>query len=138
MNIMKCGLKKIICHLPIVLFVLSIAAPIFINAQENNLRLERIYKYKEFDKAGFGPAKWLEDGSGYTTLEKSQIFIDAYDIIKYNPTTGERHILVDASKLISNGNKIPLQIYNYFWSRNGNKLLIFTNTVRVLEIQYKG
>ena len=42
-------------------------------AQENQdvLTLERIYKENEFELNQFGPARWLEDGSGYTTLEES-------------------------------------------------------------------
>ena len=58
-------------------FVLGILIiPCFIAAQENQdvLTLERIYKTNEFEQNEFGPAWWLEDGSGYTTLEESGYF----------------------------------------------------------------
>jgi hypothetical protein len=61
---------------------------IIVHAQENNQNiptLERIYKDKEFSLKRFGPARWLEDGSGYTTLEESDTFPKAMDIIKYDP-----------------------------------------------------
>lgn len=118
-----------------------IVAPVFVNAQEhhwNTLTLERIYKEKDFTKKRFGPARWLEDGSGYTILEKSQEFSDARNIIKYNPKNGERFILVDASRLIPNGEKNPLKIYDYQWSVDGKKLLVFTNTARVWRYHTRG
>ena len=35
------------------------------------LTLERIFTSEEFKAEKFGPARWLEDGTGYTTLEDS-------------------------------------------------------------------
>ncbi len=126
---------------PLLFLIGIIVAPVFVEAQkqsQNILTLERIYKRNEFEKNQFGPARWLEDGSGYTTLEKSQEFADAKDIIKYNPKSGERYILVDASQLIPKGENNPLNIYDYKWSLNGKKLLIFTNTMRVWRYNTKG
>ncbi|MCH8325264.1 MAG: hypothetical protein IIB83_01660, partial [Bacteroidetes bacterium] len=70
--------------------------PCFITAQENQdvLTLERIFKENEFKLNHFGPAVWLEDGSGYTTLEESGKFPMAKDIIKYNPKSRKRSLLV--------------------------------------------
>jgi len=122
-------------------FIVFIVVPVFVEAQEqrqNILTLERIYKKNEFEKKHFGPARWLKDGSGYTTLEKSQEFPDAWNIIKYDPKTGERYILVDTSLLIPKGEKNPLQISDYKWSLDGKKLLIFTKSVRVWRYNTKG
>ncbi len=91
----------------------------FIEAQEIDrkiLTLERIYKEREFRQKSFGPARWFEDGSGYSTLEKSEEFENAKDIIKYNPETGERSILVSAGRLIPEGQNTPLLISDYKWS----------------------
>jgi len=114
--------------------------PCFIAAQENQdvLTLERIFKNNEFKLNQFGPARWLEDGSGYTTLEASQDFTDAKNIIKYYPKTGERTVLVDANQLIPKGSKNPLLIKNYKWSIDGKKLLIFTNSKRVWRYETRG
>ena len=36
------------------------------------LNLERIYNSREFASQRFGPARWIKDGSSYTTLEESE------------------------------------------------------------------
>ncbi len=36
------------------------------------LTIERIYDSNDFEPEKFGPARWLEDGSGYTTLEETE------------------------------------------------------------------
>lgn len=125
----------------LMIFLLAILlAPCFITAQENLdvLTLERIYKENDFKSNYFGPAVWLEDGSGYTTLEKSSAFPKAKDIIKYNPKSGKRSILVNATQLIPQNGKNPLSIYNYSWSADGKKLLVFTNTERVWRYNTRG
>ncbi|MBT8381752.1 MAG: S9 family peptidase [Ignavibacteriaceae bacterium] len=114
--------------------------PYYTAAQENNnvLTLERIYKDNDFELKEFGPAVWLQDGSGYTTLEESDKFPLAKDIIKYNPKTGKRDVLVDANQLIPAGVKNPLLIKDYTGSIDGKKLLIFTNTVKVWRYETRG
>lgn len=114
--------------------------PCFITAQENQdvLTLERIFKENEFKLNHFGPAVWLEDGSGYTTLEESGKFPMAKDIIKYNPKSRKRSILVNANQLIPKGAQNPLLISDYQWSADGKKLLVFTNTERVWRYETRG
>ncbi|MFQ5633574.1 MAG: hypothetical protein ACE5I1_32825, partial [bacterium] len=42
-------------------------------AQDHSLlTVERIYNSDEFAAKRFGPARWLEKGAGYTTLEPSK------------------------------------------------------------------
>jgi dipeptidyl-peptidase-4 len=125
----------------LITFVLGfLILPCFIEAQENQdvLTLERIFKENEFKLNQFGPAVWLEDGSGYTTLEESDKFPKAKDIIKYNPKSGKRSILVNASQLIPKGAQNPLLISDYQWSADGKRLLVFTNTERVWRYETRG
>ena len=63
------------------------------------LTLERIYSATEFGTQRFGPARWLADGSGYTTVEASDTFRGGDDIVRYEPETGEREVLVSAGRL---------------------------------------
>ena len=131
---------KVKTKLLITLVFGTLIIPYFTAAQKNQevLTLERIYKENEFELNQFGPAVWLEDGSGYTTLEESGKFPMAKDIIKYNPKSTKRSILVNASQLILKGAQNPLLISDYQWSADGKKLLVFTNTERVWRYETRG
>lgn len=102
------------------------------------LTVDRIFNSRDFSGQWFGPARWIDNDKGYTTLESSKEFKGARDIIKYNPETGEREVLVDAKHLIPEGEKEPLGIADYDWSADGKKLLVYTNTARVWRRNTKG
>ncbi|TKJ38338.1 MAG: S9 family peptidase [Planctomycetes bacterium B3_Pla] len=110
------------------------------------LTLDRIIDSEEFDSKSFGPIRWLEDGSGYTTLEDSQAYEDVNDpndekprdIVRCDPESGERVIMVPAARLTLEGESKPLKIDDYSWSSEGKKLLIFTNTRRVWRRNTRG
>jgi dipeptidyl-peptidase-4 len=102
------------------------------------LSVDRIFKKKDFKQETWGPARWLEDGSGYTTLEPSLTVGDAKDIVRYAPESGQREVLVPASALIPVGETKPLEIQDYAWSVDLKKLLIFTKTKRVWRQETRG
>ena len=103
------------------------------------LNLERVIDSDEFDSKSYGPIRWLEDGSGYTTLEDSQTAEDdddsedkkPKDIVRYDPQSGEREIMVSSEQLKPTDEPNSLEIDDYSWSPDRKKLLIFTNTKRV-------
>ena len=103
---------------------------------QEDLTLEKLYSTNEFPTKGFGPARWLSDGSGYTTLEHSSE--GGRDIIKYNPETGSRIVLVKSTSFVPENEDKPLEISDYSWSEDGGKLLIFTNTRRVWRYNTRG
>jgi dipeptidyl-peptidase-4 len=108
------------------------------NAEQFQLSLERLYDSEEFDLESFGPARWLSDGSGYTLLEDSSLVEDRQDIVRYDPATGDREILILALQLQPAGSKKPLKIDNYTWSSDGSKVLIYTNSRRVWRSNSRG
>ncbi|HYW79152.1 MAG TPA: S9 family peptidase [Thermoguttaceae bacterium] len=127
--------------------------PLSTRADDSLLTLDRIFVDKEFDAKSFGPAKWLDDGSGYTVLEKSEDHEDAKDtvakdtvakdtvakdLVRYDAESGERTVLVAAERLIPAGDTAPLTISSYAWSTDRGKLLIFTNTRRVWRRNTRG
>jgi dipeptidyl-peptidase-4 len=126
----------------VLLFLVVLARPI--QAEEPNdpafLTLERIFSSEEFDTEKFGPARWLEDGSGYTTLEDSEGQAEGKDVVRYDPESGSgrREIIVSSAQLIPKGESKPLEINDYTWSPDGKKLLIFTNTKRVWRRNTRG
>jgi dipeptidyl-peptidase-4 len=102
------------------------------------LTIDRLFKNFDFNREKFGPARFIENGESYTTLEKSETVKDARDIVKYNTESGERTLLVSAELLIPDGDTTALSISNYEWSPDKNILLIFTNTKRVWRYKTKG
>src|SRR5271170_4394677 len=85
-------------------------------SQESDQLLHRMYASQDFQVKYFGPARWLDDGAFYTTVEQSAAVKDARDIVRYQTATGKREVLVSAAKLIPAGEKIPLPFENYAWS----------------------
>jgi dipeptidyl-peptidase-4 len=123
----------------ITVMLASTAAPAQETAVDpSRLTLERIFEDKEFAIERFGPARWLVDGSGYTTLEPSPDFKKAKDIIRYDPATGERVVMVPAAALVPGEGIDPLKIDDYQWSEDGTQLLVFTNTERVWRRNTRG
>ncbi|PIQ63090.1 MAG: S9 family peptidase [Bacteroidetes bacterium CG12_big_fil_rev_8_21_14_0_65_60_17] len=123
---------------PLVAFLLVI--PLIVTAcraQDADLTLERIFSSRDFAADGFGPAAWLEDGSGYTTVEPSSRG-QGQDVVKYDPGTGERSILVSAASLTPAGASTPLEIHGYSWSPDGSKFVLFTNSRRVWRLNTRG
>src|ERR1700724_807146 len=78
-----------------------------ISADSDKL-LHRLFASPDFEPKIFGPARWLDDGQFYTTVEPSATNKDAQDIVRYETATGKREILVSAAKLIPPGGQSPL------------------------------
>ncbi len=117
---------------------LAAAAVPRLGAQQSpgRLTLKRIFSSDEFASQGFGPARWLPDG-GYTTVEPSQTG-RGLDIVRYDPATGAHKVLVSAGNLIPPGRTEPLIIQDYQWSKDGSKVLIYTNSKRVWRLRDRG
>lgn len=128
-------------HHLLILLSLSMFTGSILLAQEGDLSLltlERIFTAEEFRVEEFGPARWLEDGSGYTTLEESETHPDAEDIVKYNPKSGSREVIVPAKRLMPTDQSSPMEIEDYTWSPDGRWLLVFTNAKRVWRRETRG
>ena len=100
-----------------------------------------------FDKSAyrpksFGPARWIDDGARYTTVEppkegpKGQE--RGQEIVEYETATGARKVLISASALTPAGTKAPLAIDDYIWSPDSKQMLLFTNTKRVWRANTRG
>lgn len=102
------------------------------------LTLDRIFLGREFSAERFGGVQWLEDSSGYTVLESSLAVERGRDIVKYDPATGRREILVSAGLLIPAGDSETLAVQGYSWSKDMKKLLIYTNSRKVWRRNTRG
>ncbi len=131
-------MKNSLCRF-LVLLLLFPAFQIPALAQNDSLlTVDRIFKSREFVGERFGPARWLKDGSSYTTVEPSATEKGARDIVQYDTKSGKREILVPASKLIPTGEQTPLAIEDYSWSPDGKLLLLYTNSKRVWRQNTRG
>ena len=54
-------------------------------------QIGRIFQENAYDPPAFGPARWLPDGSAYSTVEPSGG--GGSDIVRYDAATGERRVL---------------------------------------------
>ena len=106
-------------------------------ATSAHLSLERIYTKREFSSKRYS-VKWLEAGQGYARMEKSKETKDARDIVRVDPATGEKEMLVAAKALIPAGEKKPLAVSGYTFTKDLKKVLIYTNTRRVWRVHSRG
>jgi dipeptidyl-peptidase-4 len=102
------------------------------------LSLERIFSSQEFSAESLGPVRWSKDGSFYTTIEKSEDHEGGQDMVKHDPLSGQREILISSSLFIPEGESKPLLIEGFEWSEDGKRILIFTNSKRVWRQNTRG
>ena len=119
------------------LLVLSATAEAQVPAS-TSASLKLIFDSTYFHTQRFGPARWIENGTAYSTVERSPTVKGGRDIVRYDTKTGERSILVPASTLIPPGDSLPLDISDYTWSADARRLLIFTNTRKVWRLNTRG
>jgi dipeptidyl-peptidase-4 len=99
--------------------------------------LRREFVARDFATKSFGPARWLDDGKSYVTVEASTKE-GARDLVRYDAASGQREVLVSASQLTPQGAEKPLDIDDYAWSTDMNRVLIFTNSKRVWRENTRG
>ena len=100
-------------------------------------QLQRIFKEEAFKARTFGPTRWLDGGSGYTTLEDAADG-RGKDIVRYDTASGDRRVVVAAASLVPAEAGPPLSIDDYAWSDDGTRLLVFTNTRKVWRKNTRG
>jgi dipeptidyl-peptidase-4 len=100
--------------------------------------LHLIYASREFAGERFGPARWIENGKAYTTVERSRDVEGGSDIVRYETASGKRSILVSARSLVPRGDSAALDFDDYSWSPDNAKLMLFTNTQKVWRSNTRG
>jgi len=100
--------------------------------------LQRIFESTHYRAKTFGPSRWLDGGAAYTTVEPSASVSGAHDLVRYDTASGARSVLVDARRLRPEGRDDALEMADYAWSHDRQRLLVFTNTVRVWRLETKG
>jgi dipeptidyl-peptidase-4 len=109
-----------------------------LGSDELDRALHQIFDTRQLAVKSFGPARWIEGGTAYTTVEKSTALPDFKDIVRYETATGARSVLVSAAALKPAGAAAPLEIADYHWSADAKQLLVFTNTRKVWRNNTRG
>jgi dipeptidyl-peptidase-4 len=126
---------------PILAALLALGAAASLSAQvPDALRaaVHRVFASRDFASERFGPARFIEGGAAYTTVERSTDSTHGSDIVRYATSTGARSVLVPARTMIPANGTAPLDFDDYGWSTDATKLLLFTNTARVWRENTRG
>jgi len=100
--------------------------------------VHRIFGTRDFVPERFGPARWMENGAAYSTLERSADMQGATDIVRYETASGARSVMVAARQLVPPGRTEALGFDDYVWSADYSRLLLFTDTRKVWRTNSRG
>ncbi len=117
---------------------LFLLAPAALAQQASDITLDRLFSSPEFFGQRAGQSRWLDDNNGYTMLERSETVPGGVDIVRHDPSSGGRDVIVPAQRFIPAGGAEPLAIEDYQWSTDGLKLLLYTNSRRVWRTNTRG
>ena len=122
-------LNLVSINISLLLLMMSFATGLH-GSEEVQQQVARIFGSSTFAGKSFGPARWIEKGNAFTTVEKSEI-------VRYETATGQRSVLISSLQLTPKDGK-ALKIDDYRWSADGKRLLIFTETKKVWRLNTRG
>lgn len=117
--------------------ILMASATVPVQAQNQKLTLEDIYKNYEYSAKGVSAFRWAGDGHSFLTIEKDAA-TGGQNIVLNDIRTGEKTVTVAASSLIPEGWDRPLTINGYSWSPDCSQLMIYTDAQRVWRTAKRG
>jgi dipeptidyl-peptidase-4 len=124
--------------LPVGLVLATSVAAQSAPSDSTSLSVARIYASTDFRAGTFGPLRWLDNGSAYTTLERPEGGKPGRDLVRYETESGTREVLIPAERFVPPGESAPLTIEDYTWSADGARLLVFTKSERVWRTNTRG
>jgi dipeptidyl-peptidase-4 len=119
-------------------FALTVPAGVRAQAPDSStVTLERIFDSDFFSGQFAPPIRWTPDGAAYFSYDR-RAGTKGPDLVRVNPETGEKTLLVKSEQLIPAGDTVPLRAQSFRFSEDGRKLLLFTNTARVWRYNTRG
>jgi dipeptidyl-peptidase-4 len=104
-------------------------------AQTPDLSVHSIFGSRDF-AGDLVETQWDSDGASYTLLQTDDQ--DRSDLYRVDAASGSRTLLVRGADLVPPGARQPIDIESYQFSKDGARLLIFTNTAKVWRQNTKG
>ena len=101
------------------------------------LTLEDIHFSSKYSAQSFTGGRWAEQGPvvWYIEHEKNG---NASHLMQFNLETNQREILIDGNKLVTADTDRTIKIEGYEYSKDGSKVLIYTDSERVWRQNTKG
>jgi dipeptidyl-peptidase-4 len=118
---------------------LALISPLRADTPDSTLlTIDRIFASRDFAEQRAGTYRWIDGGEGYTALESAPAPAKGRELVRYDTRTGKRTVLVPTSALVPEGSDAPLAVENYAWSKDNERLLIFTRSQRVWRQRTRG
>ncbi len=117
-----------------------VLAPLPLAAQDadsSTITLERVFESPFFSGQFAPPTRWTPDGQAYFSSDR-RVGTKGPDLVRVNPETGEKTVLVRSEQLVPAGDSVPLRAASFRFSEDGRKVLLFTNTARVWRLNTRG
>lgn len=105
---------------------------------KSQLTLADIFTDKTYDDQKLETLQWSQLGDYYFTLEKPSQGKEGKDLVKHDAATGKRSILISAKQFIPKSETKPLIVSDFSFSKDEQKLLLFTNTKKVWRKNTRG
>ena len=102
------------------------------------LTLASIFTDKKFEEEKMPMLHWSKRGPYYFQLDPPAQGKAGKDLVRVEATTGERTIVATAQDLTPNGDEKPLTLSDFAFSKDEQKLLLFTNTKKVWRKNTRG
>ena len=102
------------------------------------LTVDRIFGSDEFREERPAPLRWSRRTSDYFTLETPEAGGPGRDLVRIDPATGGKKLVVPASAFIPEGATAPLTVEAFEFSADESKLLLFTDSRRVWRRNTRG
>jgi dipeptidyl-peptidase-4 len=115
--------------------VLLLAPAATLQAQDL-LSVEAVFGSDELSPEGLPQTRWTPDGRRFTFLAANPE--GGTDLAAYDVESGVAQRLVDGSRLVPGGERLPIEIEGYDWFPDGDRLLIYTRSERVWRQNTKG
>ncbi|SDE96820.1 dipeptidyl-peptidase-4 [Pricia antarctica] len=120
------------------LVLLLLVSSLLLQGQETEtslLTLDRIFNSNEFRGESQRPISWVDNGNAFITIEKNSEGVD--ELVKYLSRDNTQSSFLSTEQLTPKNGK-PLSVSDFSLSKDGSKVLIFTNTSRVWRSNTKG
>jgi dipeptidyl-peptidase-4 len=113
------------------------------------LTLDRIFTAKEFQEEKLEAIRWSKIGAHYFTLDESADKLDegvekddekkpGKDLVRNEVQTGAKTIIASAKTLTPKGEKKPLSVDSFEFSKDESQVLLFANTKKVWRKNTRG